>query len=220
MSKPSKLKGVIRDLRRGLNYSGLYEKDAADDPIQQFEVWLNEAVKKETFEPNAMTLATATSDGKPTARTVLLKDFGPEGFEFYTNYNSRKGQSLEENPQASLVFYWGSLSRQVLIDGTVTKLSHEKSAEYFHSRPRASQIAAYISNQSHAVANRNELKALMKSASEKFRDQEVPCPEHWGGFVLMPTRIEFWQGRPDRLHDRLCYTREESNQWRRQRLAP
>lgn len=220
MSETNKVKSVIRDLRRGLNYKGLYEKDAAADPFTQFEAWMADAIKKETFEPNAMTLATATSDGRPTARTVLLKDFSPKGFEFYTNYNSRKGQSLIENPKASLVFYWGSLSRQVLIDGNVEKISYEKSAEYFHSRPRASQIAAYISDQSQVVSDREELKAKMASVTKELEGKEIPCPQHWGGFVLMPVRIEFWQGRPGRLHDRLCYSRTDSGEWQLNRLAP
>lgn len=215
-----KVKNLIRDLRRAISASGLDEKDAATDPFVQFEQWLNDAVAKVEFEPNAMTLATASKDGTPTARTVLLKDFGPEGFTFFTNYDSRKGKDLEENPKASLVFYWGPLTRQVLIDGTVSMLSREESEEYFHSRPRASQIAAAASEQSNVIKDREELKARFKEFETKYRDQEIPCPNEWGGYRLEPHRIEFWQGRPDRLHDRLCYTKQSADAWKLERLAP
>lgn len=220
MSKENPIKKVVRTLRRALNYSGLYEKDASDDPFIQFEGWMKVAVEKETFEPNAMTLATASKEGAPTARTVLLKDYSPEGFVFYTNFNSRKGQHLTGNPQASVVFYWGSLSRQVLIDGHVSQVDRQTSVDYFHSRPRGSQIAAYVSNQSQAVESRQELETKAKEVKEQFKDQEIPCPENWGGFCLAPSRIEFWQGRPDRLHDRLCYTKIAPSAWQRERLAP
>ena len=220
MSKPKVVKEVIRNLRRGLNYKGLYEKDASDDPFVQFEEWVKAAVDKETFEPNAMTLATSSKDGKPTARTVLLKDFSPEGFIFFTDYNSRKGQALTDNPQASLVFYWASLSRQVLIDGTVKKVDRQTSEEYFHSRPRGSQVAAFASDQSHVIKGRDELVAKIAETKEKYKNEEVPCPETWGGVCLIPSRIEFWQGRPDRTHDRLCYTKQPDGFWNRERLAP
>jgi len=220
MSKPRILKNVIRDLRRALNYRGLYEKDAAADPLVQFESWLKDAVDKEQFEPNAMTLATASADGRPSARTVLLKDFGPGGFVFYTNYTSRKGDQLTANPQASLVFYWASLSRQVIIDGTVEKTGRAESEEYFHSRPRGSQIAACASAQSRPVNGREELETKAKGLTAQYKGAEIPCPDNWGGYRLIPSRIEFWQGRPDRLHDRLAYRRNADQTWTRERLAP
>ena len=219
MSKTNPIKQVVRNLRRALNYAGLYEKDVCADPFEQFEGWMKDAVKKEAFEPNAMTLATASKDGKPTARTVLLKDYSPEGFTFYTNFSSRKGQNLIDNPQASLVFYWASLSRQVLIDGTIVKTDRQNSEDYFHSRPRGSQIAAFISEQSSVVKDRTQLEDKVKEIEEKYKDQEIPCPENWGGFLLKPIRIEFWQGRPDRLHDRICFT-QDGQKWKSSRLAP
>lgn len=219
-NKVSHAKKVIRTLRRALNYKGLNEKDTPQDPFVFFDQWINQAISKESFEPNAMTLATASKEGKPSARTVLLKDYGPQGFIFYTNYESRKGDDLSANPQASLVFYWGSLSRQVLIDGKVEKVKREDSIAYFHSRPRSSQIAAYVSAQSHAVPDRNFLEDRMKAAAKEFKNTAIPCPIHWGGYRLKPDRIEFWQGRTDRLHDRLCYTHQSNGSWRRERLAP
>lgn len=220
MTKQNPIKSVVRNLRRALNYSGLYEKDIDPDPFVQFERWMQEAVQKETFEPNAMTLATVSSDGQPSARTVLLKDYDEQGFVFFTNYNSRKGRELLANPKASVVFYWGSLSRQVLIDGHVKPTARNTSEEYFHSRPRGSQIAAYISEQSHPVSSREELEQRVTEVDQQYKDQEIPCPECWGGFCLVPARIEFWQGRPDRLHDRICFTKDENDVWRFQRLAP
>jgi pyridoxamine 5'-phosphate oxidase len=218
--KQSIVKKTVRTLRRALNYGGLYEKDISSDPFEQFAKWMKDAVEKETFEPNAMTLATASKEGVPTARTVLLKDYDSQGFTFFTNYNSRKGQNLNSNPKASLVFYWGSLSRQVLIDGDISLVSRESSVEYFHSRPRGSQIAAYASNQSHLIQNRDELKATIKDIERKFKGKEVECPDNWGGYLLNPSRIEFWQGRPDRTHDRLCFTKTDENIWKMDRLAP
>ena len=214
------IKKTLRTLRRAVNQSGLDEKDAGPDPIALFEKWIVAAVEKEAFEPNAMVLATASPDGHPTARTVLLKDYGPDGFVFFTNYASRKGEQLTANPRASLVFYWGILMRQVLIDGTIARTDRQTSEEYFHSRPRGSQLAALVSAQSRPVANRAELEQLLKDAEEKYKDSEVPCPEGWGGYVLNPARIEFWQGRADRVHDRLCYTRNGEGAWKLERLAP
>ncbi len=225
MSKKNELdsgvvKKTVRTLRRALNYGGLYEKDVSNDPFEQFAKWIKDAVEKEMFEPNAMTLCTASKDGTPTARTVLLKDYTNEGFTFYTNYNSRKGQNLTDNPKASLVFYWGSLSRQVLIDGNVSLVDRETSVEYFHSRPKGSQLAAYASNQSHIVKNRDELETKIKEVEQKFKGKKIPCPDNWGGYLLNPLRIEFWQGRADRTHDRLCFTRKEDGSWLMERLAP
>lgn len=220
MEKPDKIKQAVRTLRRALNYEGLYEKNVPDEPFALFDAWMEVAVKKNKFEPNAMTLATVSKDGQPHARTVLLKDYSSDGFIFFTNYNSRKGIDLESNPKAALKFYWPELSRQILIDGQVEKISRKDSIEYFHSRPRSSQIAAYISNQSHVVKDRQELKSLFQKAEEEFKGEEIPCPEWWGGYVLTSSRIEFWQGRPDRLHDRLCYASVEGGAWNYERLAP
>ncbi len=220
MKEEPAIKKTLRNLRRAVNMSGLDETEAGPDPLVLFEKWLAAAIKKTDFEPNAMTLATASPDGRPTARTVLLKDFGPEGFVFYTHYASRKGDQLARNPHASLVFHWPVLMRQVLIDGTVTRTSAESSAEYFHSRPRGSQIAAYVSAQSHPVQDRAELVAKVKAAEAEFKGKEIPCPPQWGGYILLPLRIEFWQGRADRMHDRLCYTRIDDRSWKLERLAP
>lgn len=219
MIKDKLTKQIVRNLRRGLNYKGLEEKTAPKAPFALFEKWIDAAVSKQAFEPNAMTLATVSADGTPSARTVLLKDYSPEGFVFFTNYNSRKGRNLKDNPKASLVFYWPVLSRQVLIDGITEKVDRETSQEYFHSRPRKSQIAAAVSHQSHKVENRQELEKQFQAWEEKYKGKTIPCPKEWGGYVLIPRRIEFWQGRPGRLHDRLCYTRK-GGVWKRERLAP
>jgi pyridoxamine 5'-phosphate oxidase len=218
--KKKPLKTVIRNKRRALKFAGLYERDASNDPFDQFDRWLNQALKSEPFEANAMTLATSSASGQVTARTVLLKDYDSSGFVFYTNKNSRKGRNLRLNPQASLVFYWGSLSRQVLIDGVMEEINRDKVVDYFQSRPRRSQIAAYVSQQSQSVANRSELEKKMDEIEKKFKGRQIPCPEYWCGYRLKPLRIEFWQGRPDRLHDRLCYTPRKSGVWKRERLAP
>ena len=219
MKEQDPTKETVQNLRRDLNYEGLKEQNVPQDPFALFSKWLEAAVANEPYEPNAMTLATASKDGKPTARTVLLKDYGPDGFVFYTNFGSRKGRDLQENPQASLVLYWGSLSRQVLIDGKITGVDREIAKKYFHSRPRNSQIAAYTSDQSQVVDSREALDSLIKQTEEKFKDQEIPLPDNWGGFCLKPERIEFWQGQNDRLHDRLCYTKQ-SKGWKLERLAP
>lgn len=213
-------KKTVRSFRRDLNFKGLNESDTSDNPFDQFEKWMKDAIDNEPFEPNAMMLATSSVKGISTARVVLLKDYSEGGFTFYTNYNSRKGQNLDENPNASLVFYWGSLSRQVLIDGDVVKVGRETSEEYFHSRPRGSQIAAFASDQSQTVKNRQELEAKVKEVEAQFKNKEIPCPLGWGGFCLIPNRIEFWQGRSDRTHDRLCYTLLEDSSWKRERLFP
>ncbi|MCA9406670.1 MAG: pyridoxamine 5'-phosphate oxidase [Candidatus Omnitrophica bacterium] len=218
--KNDKVKTTIQNLRRALNYKGLYEKDAPAQPWSLFEKWLQAAIAKSDFEPNAMTLATASKNGMPSCRTVLLKDYSPDGFVFFTNYDSKKGRNLAENPKASLLFYWPVLSRQVIIEGKVKKVSRQQSEEYFHSRPPASQAAASISPQSRAVTDRDALTEKMKSLETKYKNKIIPCPVNWGGFILQPKRIEFWQGRPDRLHDRLSYSKLKSGRWRRVRLAP
>jgi pyridoxamine 5'-phosphate oxidase len=172
------------------------------------------------IEPNAMTLATASSDGLPAARIVLLKGFDKEGFVFFTNYKSYKGMQLEENPKACLVFFWKELERQVRITGLVKKIPSEESEKYFHSRPAGSQIGAVASPQSQVIESREWLDETYKKLSDKYKNADVPYPEHWGGYKVLPVIMEFWQGRPSRLHDRIQYTKEENGSWKTERLAP
>ncbi|MEO1005683.1 MAG: pyridoxamine 5'-phosphate oxidase [Cyanobacteria bacterium J06638_38] len=212
----------IADLRQNYTLAGLTEQDLNSDPIQQFGLWFQQALNADLIEPNAMTLATANADGKPSARIVLLKGFSEAGFVFYTNYESQKGQELIANPYAALVFLWDKLERQVRVEGSVVKLSTTESAEYFHSRPKASQLGAWTSDQSRVIPNREVLEQKLANLTEQYNDdaQVVPLPEHWGGFRVIPNRIEFWQGRPSRLHDRLVYDRQADDNWTINRLAP
>ncbi|MBC8040384.1 MAG: pyridoxamine 5'-phosphate oxidase [Opitutaceae bacterium] len=209
----------LADLRKDYSLSGLLEKDLARDPFRQFDKWFQEAEAAKLVEPNAMTLATATKDGRPSARTVLLKGVDGRGFVFYTNYESRKGRELAENPRASLVFPWIALERQVIVEGALTKLSREESAAYFHSRPRASQLGAWVSQQSSIITGRSVLEDAMKALEKKHAGAEIPLPPAWGGYRLSPESVEFWQGRRSRLHDRLRY-RREAGEWIVERLAP
>jgi pyridoxamine 5'-phosphate oxidase len=209
----------LADLRKDYTMSGLLEKDLARDPFRQFDKWFQEAEAAKLVEPNAMTLATATKDGRPSARTVLLKGVDGRGFVFYTNYESRKGRELAENPRASLAFPWIALERQVIIEGTLVKLSREESAAYFHSRPRASQLGAWVSQQSSIITGRSVLEDAMKALEKKHAGAEIPLPPSWGGYRLSPESVEFWQGRRSRLHDRLRY-RREAGEWIVERLAP
>jgi len=209
----------LADLRKDYSLSGLLEKDLARDPFRQFDKWFQEATAAKLVEPNAMTLATATKDGRPSARTVLLKGVDGRGFVFYTNYESRKGREIAENPRASLVLPWIGLERQVIAEGTLTKVSREESAAYFHSRPRASQLGAWVSQQSSIITGRAVLEDAMKALEKKHAGAEVPVPPAWGGYRLTPETVEFWQGRRSRLHDRLRY-RREAGEWIVERLAP
>jgi pyridoxamine 5'-phosphate oxidase len=209
----------LADLRKDYSMSGLLEKDLARDPFRQFDKWFQEAEAAKLVEPNAMTLATATKDGRPSARTVLLKGVDGRGFVFYTNYESRKGRELAENPRASLAFPWIALERQVIIEGSLAKLSREESAAYFHSRPRASQLGAWVSQQSAIITGRAVLEDAMKALEKKHAGAEIPLPPAWGGYRLSPESVEFWQGRRSRLHDRLRY-RREAGEWIVERLAP
>jgi pyridoxamine 5'-phosphate oxidase len=197
----------------------LNEADMAADPIAQFQSWMADAVAAGLPRPDAMTLATATPDGRPSARMVLLKGCDERGFVFYTNYRSRKGRELGDNPQAALVFYWSELERQVRIEGHVSRVTREESAAYFATRPIDSRLSAAISPQSEVVKSRRELEGRVEELSRMYPDGDVPCPESWGGFRLKPVEIEFWQGQPGRLHDRLCYRRKNGH-WSLQRLAP
>lgn len=208
----------IAQVRVEYKRSELDEAHADADPIAQFSLWWDEAAAAQVREANAMTLATADSQGKPSARTVLLKGFDPGGFVFFTNYESRKGSDLAGNPHAALLFFWPELERQVRIDGTVARTSEAESDEYFRSRPLASRIGAWASPQSQAIPGKPWLMARV--AEMALRHAAAPRrPPHWGGYRVVPNAIEFWQGRPSRLHDRLLYTRSDA-QWCRQRLAP
>ena len=199
---------------------GLRRRDLDPDPIKQFDVWFTAAAKAGIHDANAMALATATLDGKPSARVVLLKDFDESGFVFYTNYASEKGRQLEENPRAALVLYWMEVERQIRVEGTVEKTSREESEQYFHTRPAGAQLGAWASRQSEVIDARRVLNARLEEITERFAQGEIPLPPHWGGYRLKPERIEFWQGRPDRLHDRFRYTRQKDGSWQIDRLAP
>jgi len=211
---------TLADIRREYASRALDEKDAHADPMQQFTLWFDEALKSQLLDVNAMTLATASGKGEPSARTVLLKDVDEHGFVFYTNYDSTKGRDLAENPRASLLFFWAELERQVRINGSVTRTTRAESDQYFHSRPVESQIGAASSNQSQPVAGRSQLEQRYAELAAKYKDSIVPLPASWGGYRVTPDAIEFWQGRPSRLHDRLLYTRQADGSWTRSRLAP
>jgi len=210
----------IQNLRQDYNSAALSEKDINPNPIKQFDKWFNEALDANVHEPNAMTLATATTDGRPSARIVLLKGFNNDGFMFYTNYLSRKGKEIAKNPLASVVFFWGSMERQVRIEGTIEKLSREQSEDYFHSRPKGSQLGAVASPQSQEIAGREILDNKLKGLEAEYADKQVPKPSYWGGYLLKPRIVEFWQGRSNRLHDRLVYKKTDNKNWKIVRLAP
>jgi pyridoxamine 5'-phosphate oxidase len=234
---------AIADLRREYNLTGLRRAELEADPVAQFNRWFEQAasarasgrIRKlcvsiykaflaffggEAPEINAMTLATADKEGRPSARVVLLKGVDERGFIVFTNYDSRKGHELTENPQAALVFYWSDLERQVCIAGDITKLPESESEAYFKSRPRGSRIAAWASRQSEVVRDRAELEQKWQQLETQYPGEQVPKPPFWGGYVLYPTRIEFWQGRPNRLHDRFRYTRQADKSWKIERLSP
>ena len=214
------MSSTYADLRRDYSLAGLSEKDLARDPFRQFEKWFAEAEAAKLPDPNAMVLATAGRDGRPGARLVLLKDLDGRGFVFYTNYESRKGRELEANPRATLLFPWNALERQVTVEGPVTRVPREESETYFHSRPRLSQLAAVASPQSSLIAGRSVLEDSVKTLDKKYAGQEVPLPPNWGGYRLTPETVEFWQGRRNRLHDRLRYRRSSGGDWTIERLAP
>ncbi len=190
------------------------------NPLKQFEQWFQEATEAEPVLPEAVSLATATREGRLSSRMVLLKDFDETGFVFYTNYESRKGLELAENPNAALVFYWRQLERQVCITGTVSKVSREESEAYFRTRPRGSQIGALTSSQSQVVASREVLENRFQQLMAEYEGGEIPLPSYWGGYRLSPATIEFWQGRSDRLHDRFLYKRQSGGPWQLERLSP
>ncbi|AKQ45522.1 hypothetical protein TH63_07470 [Rufibacter radiotolerans] len=211
----------LADIRINYSLKELTVEAVSSDPFKQFGTWMQEALTAKVEEPTAFTLSTADAQGKPTARIVLLKALGPEGFVFYTNYESRKGQQLLENPYAALTFFWPSLERQVRIEGNVERVPAEASDSYFHSRPRGSQLGAWSSPQSQPIEDRSVLENLAKEYEAKFSDLDVmPRPPHWGGYLVKPQKIEFWQGRQNRLHDRLLYELQPDGTWHLQRLAP
>ena len=213
-------KATLENLRKDYRAEKLSETDVKKNPIEQFDHWFDEALKSGIYEPNAMTLATASSDGKPSARIVLLKGFNQDGFVFYTNYLSRKGKELAKNPVVALVFFWPELERQVRIEGTIEKVSKETSEKYFQSRPKESQIGALASPQSQVIEDRSLLEKNWQALEKKYADQEIPKPSFWGGYLVKPQVIEFWQGRSSRLHDRIVYRKADKNNWKIVRLAP
>ena len=206
-------------LRKEYTTAGLTESGADTDPIAQFRRWFDAALVADLHEPNAMTLATATPEGRPSARIVLLKGFDERGFVFYTSYEGRKGRELETNPNCALVFYWGELERQVRVEGRVSRIPEEESDEYFGSRPRGSQLGAWASEQSRPVEGRDALEERLRNLEAEYEGRELPRPPFWGGYRVEPEVIEFWQGRENRLHDRLVY-RRSGGSWMRERLQP
>jgi pyridoxamine 5'-phosphate oxidase len=210
----------IADIRKDYKQQQLHETDVAKNPLEQFHIWFQQAVNAEVEEVNAMTLATADATGVPSARIVLLKGFDAKGFIFYTNYNSQKGVELAQNPKASLLFFWPSLERQIRITGLVAKISATESDIYFKSRPLGSQIGAIASPQSQTIPSRQWLEDQEKEIKATATDSNTKRPEHWGGYCVQPVTIEFWQGRPSRLHDRILYTIQSDGSWTTQRLAP
>jgi pyridoxamine 5'-phosphate oxidase len=218
-SSPPAGKPNLADLRLNYERGALDEQTLPADALALFKMWLDDAIAAAVVEPNAMTLATVSADGQPSARTVLLKGFDARGFSFFTNYDSRKGHELKTNPKAALTFLWKERERQVCVRGVVSLLSREESDAYFQSRPYGSQIGAWVSEQSLAIPGREWLEDREKELRARFPEGQVPLPPNWGGYVLAPEAIEFWQGRPSRLHDRVLYTKE-GDAWKLARLSP
>ena len=210
----------LTGLRHEYDAHGLRRADLHSDPFKQFGAWFAAALAADIRDVNAMSLATATPDGKPSARIVLLKSFDDRGFTFFTNYDSEKGKQLEANPHAALNFFWPKLERQIRLSGSVERTSREDSAAYFHSRPPGSRLGAWVSKQSEVIDSRQILDARLEQMEERFADGQISLPPHWGGYRLKPDQIEFWQGRPNRLHDRFRYSRQAAGAWQIDRLAP
>lgn len=209
----------INNLRREYKLNKLSEETVHKNPIKQFEIWFDDVIKVDLYQQNAMILSTASKKNLPTARVVLLKGYGNLGFKFFTNYTSSKGKDLKQNINASLLFYWAELERQVRIEGKIKKLSRSESQKYFDSRPYESRIAAWASNQSRIIPDRDYLETRYKMFEEKFSGKKIPLPPNWGGYILVPTYFEFWQGRENRLHDRICF-KKQKGKWKIFRLAP
>jgi pyridoxamine 5'-phosphate oxidase len=220
MSDASDVGRTVAALRRDYALMSLNEGDVDADPIVQFTRWFEQALAGEIAEPNAMTVATATRDGIPSARMVLLKGFDARGFVFYTNYESQKGRELAENPVAALVFHWVELHRQVRVAGAVERVSAEESDAYFQSRPRGSRLGAWVSHQSTVLTGREEIETRLAALTAQYGEGEIPLPPYWGGYRVLPASVEFWQGRPSRLHDRLRYRRQPDGSWCIERLSP
>lgn len=210
----------IADLRREYAKAALGESDVAADPIAQFELWFAEAREAESMEPNAMTLSTADRQGRPSGRIVLLKGVDAQGFVFFTDYRSRKAAELEANPFVALTFHWAELQRQVRVTGRVERTSTEESWAYYRTRPEGSRLGAWASHQSEPILDRATLERQLTETKAEFTGREIPLPPHWGGYRIAPDTVEFWQGRPNRLHDRIVYTRDEEKGWQRARLSP
>ncbi len=211
---------TIANIRKDYKLKSFTEKDANTNAIQQFSAWWDEAVNSQIDEVNAFTIATSTKDGRPSARVVLLKGFDHNGFVFFTNYQSHKGKELAYNPQAAMVFFWKELERQIRIEGVIEKVPAQESDDYFFSRPMGSQIGAWASPQSNIISSREVIEENAKKYESEFAVSAITRPPHWGGYRLQPQKIEFWQGRPNRLHDRLQYTILENGEWKMERLAP
>jgi pyridoxamine 5'-phosphate oxidase len=220
MSDASNIGRAVAALRRDYALMSLSESDVDADPIVQFTRWFEQALAGEITEPNAMTVATATRDGIPSARMVLLKGFDERGFVFYTNYESQKGRELAENPVAALVFHWVELHRQVRVAGVVERVSAEESDAYFQSRPRGSRLGAWVSHQSTVLTGREEIETRLAALTAQYGEGAIPLPPYWGGYRVIPASVEFWQGRPSRLHDRLRYRRQPDGSWCIERLSP
>ena len=210
----------IKNLRKNYKTYALEESNAENDPFKQFKFWMNEALAADFAEPNAMNIATVNKAGDISSRMVLLKSFDEQGFVFFTNYASNKANDLAETHQAALNFWWDKMHRQVRINGSVEKVSREETIEYFHSRPRGSQIGAVASAQSKVIENHAVLADEYSRIESLYEDKEIPCPDQWGGYRVVPDKFEFWQGRPNRLHDRLCYVKAKSGDWEIKRLSP
>ena len=210
----------LSNIRQNFQKNALLEVNTSDNPMELFRDWYMAAEKEEPGEANTLTISTVGSDLQPTNRVVLLKKFTWEGFIFYTNYNSKKGQDIVQNNQVCASFFWHNLERQIIIKGTAEKISENLSDGYFESRPRGSQLGALASDQSKVVESREKLDEKLKKLEKKFENKEIPRPKHWGGYMIRPSSIEFWQGRPNRMHDRIRYTLQEDYDWKKERLAP